>query len=164
MRAPDVVFRVAGEPPRRTAQAGRGAYAVGGRVRFYVRPEAREEEQRMAAEFRRQLPAGWEARRGAVRVAVELVYPATKKDALRGDELILHAVRPDVDNIVKGVLDALTRAGVWVDDGQVADLRVRKWRGNRPRWQVAVWFAVGGAEGAAADVADGLRRQGSAPL
>lgn len=94
----------------------------------------------MLAEFRRQLPGGWTPRKGACRVAVELVYPATKRDRLADGDVIPHAVRPDVDNLVKGILDAMTKAGVWVDDGQVWDLRVRKWRANRPRWQVAVWF------------------------
>ena len=138
--SPDLVFRVEGIPPRRTLQAGRGAYIEGGRVKFYTRAGARAEAWQMLAEFRRQLPAGWEARKGAVRAQVELVYPPTQKDRLQGEELIPHAVRPDVDNLVKSIMDSMTKAGVWVDDGQVVDLRVRKWRGRRPRWQVAVWF------------------------
>ncbi len=34
--------------------------------------------------------------------------------------------RPDVDNLLKGVMDALTDAGVWSDDVVVVDSRVRK--------------------------------------
>ena len=35
----------------------------------------------------------------------------------------------DLDNLPKAVLDALTHAGVWSDDGQIDDLRV--WRSGQ---------------------------------
>lgn len=34
--------------------------------------------------------------------------------------------RRDVDNVLKPTLDALTHAGVWVDDSQVDDLHIRR--------------------------------------
>lgn len=34
--------------------------------------------------------------------------------------------RRDLDNILKACMDSLTAAGVWIDDSQVADLRIRK--------------------------------------
>lgn len=34
--------------------------------------------------------------------------------------------RADGDNVIKGVADALTSAGVWVDDSQVVEWRIRK--------------------------------------
>ena len=34
--------------------------------------------------------------------------------------------RRDLDNLLKGLLDALTHAGLWLDDSQVADLRIRR--------------------------------------
>ena len=36
------------------------------------------------------------------------------------------SVRPDVDKLARGLLDALTAAGVVEDDAQVVDLRARK--------------------------------------
>lgn len=140
-------FRVDGVPPRKTLQSGRGAYIDGdGQVRFFTKAQVRTEAWQMLAEFRRQLPAGWRAREGAVKVRVELVYPLRKHERERlvaagcGDTLIPHVERPDADNLVKSILDSMTRAGVWTDDAQVFDVRVRKWRGVRPRWAVFVWF------------------------
>lgn len=48
----------------------------------------------------------------AVRLQVEfLVHPPTRRQV-------------DLDNLPKGILDALTHAGVWVDDSQIDDLRI----------------------------------------
>jgi Holliday junction resolvase RusA-like endonuclease len=38
--------------------------------------------------------------------------------------------RPDVDNLVKSVADALTELGVWGDDSQVVELQVTKCYGE----------------------------------
>lgn len=142
--APDLAFRMDGIPPHKTLQAGRGARVENGEVRFFTRADTRAEAWQMRAEFSRRLPSGWRAKGGPVKVRVELVYPLRKRERERlegaGDLLLPHVERPDADNIVKSLLDSMTRAGVWADDAQVCDLRVRKWRGARPRWAVFVWF------------------------
>ncbi len=38
----------------------------------------------------------------------------------------LSAPKPDLDNFAKGILDAMTKAGVWSDDSQVEFLVVKK--------------------------------------
>lgn len=141
-RDPDLAFRVAGMPPRKTAQEKgmvADAFAPGG-VRVFTKGPQRMEAWWMRAEFARRLPPGWRARKEGARVRVELVYPLRKSDKCAPGGLIPHTVRPDADNLVKALLDALTRARVWEDDAQVWDLRVRKWRGEVPRWAVFVWF------------------------
>lgn len=40
------------------------------------------------------------------------------------------AVRPDLDKLVRAVLDALTSAGVWMDDSQVVNLTATKTYGQ----------------------------------
>lgn len=142
MREPDLAFRIPGLPPRKTAQEKgmvADAFAPGG-VRVFTKGPQRMEAWWMRAEFARRLPPGWRARKEGARVRVELVYPLRKSDRCTPGGLIPHTVRPDADNLVKAMLDALTRARVWEDDAQVWDLRVRKWRGEMPRWAVFVWF------------------------
>jgi len=46
----------------------------------------------------------------------------------------------DLDNLPKAVLDGLTHAGVWLDDGQIDDLRV--WRSDRLDGCVLVTVSV----------------------
>jgi len=154
---PTLAFRFDGLPPRKTAQQkGMTAdpYAPGG-VRVFTRDAQRMEGWWMRAEFARQLPAGWTPPAGETpaRVRVELVYPLRKTDRADGEELIPHTVKPDADNLVKSIMDAATRAGVWGDDAQVYSLTVRKWRGARPRWAVFVWFEAARRKKRAGDAA-----------
>lgn len=49
-----------------------------------------------------------------------------KNGSVRETAPFWHASKPDIDNVVKAVLDALTQLGVWRDDSQVVTLRVQK--------------------------------------
>lgn len=43
-------------------------------------------------------------------------------------------IKRDLDNTLKATLDALTAAGVWRDDGQIVDLRVKRLGVDAPGW------------------------------
>ena len=61
-----------------------------------------------------------------VEVWMTFWLPAPKKLKTTGAELV--TVKPDVDNYAKAGLDALTNAGLWHDDSQVAILHASKFR------------------------------------
>ncbi len=46
--------------------------------------------------------------------------------------------KPDLDNLVKAVLDALNQAGIWNDDAQVVQIHALKTYGDEPRTEVDV--------------------------
>lgn len=76
-------------------------------------------------------------------VAVALVFtlerPKTVKRALPH-------VAPDLDKLQRSVLDALTTAGVWKDDGQVTTISARKIYGPKPGALVSVYREEGMSE------------------
>lgn len=49
---------------------------------------------------------------------------------------------PDLDKLVRGVLDALTHARIWVDDSQVCELHATKLYAARPKGETGVWIGV----------------------
>jgi Holliday junction resolvase RusA-like endonuclease len=51
-------------------------------------------------------------------------------------EVVPRTTKPDVDNLAKLILDAMTKTGYWLDDNQVCDLRVTKY--NSPIGGLAV--------------------------
>ena len=71
---------------------------------------------------------------GALKLTVRWVYPWRKSErkAFRAAGFRFCDKRPDGDNIAKLLLDTMGLCGFWIDDGQVADLRIVKLWGDRP--------------------------------
>ena len=55
-----------------------------------------------------------------------------KASMLKDSAPTRHAAKPDVDNLAKAAMDALTTLGFWADDDQISILRVIKNYGERP--------------------------------
>jgi len=75
----------------------------------------------------RYLPA--EPWSGPVRVCINVYFERTKELQKKKYPAgaIRHTGKPDRDNVDKSILDALTEAGLWLDDGQVCSGGVEKW-------------------------------------
>jgi Holliday junction resolvase RusA-like endonuclease len=78
-------------------------------------------------------------------VTVCIVFYMRRPQRLCGprhvDGPIAHAAKPDLDNLAKPVLDALTKTQWWVDDSQVVSMWVSKYycsKGARPGCRVVV--------------------------
>lgn len=60
-----------------------------------------------------------------------------KKAALAEEGELRPVTKPDVDNYVKGVKDAL-KSVIWKDDSQVVDLHISKWYSQNPRIEITI--------------------------
>jgi len=117
-----VSFSVPGEPVAK----GRPRFArVGQNVRtFTPQKSARFEDRvRLCA-----INAGVEAIEGPVSLAVIARWPSRKPDLKKGTRPgEWKSTRPDLDNVLKAVLDALNGVA-YLDDGQVVTVLVQKQR------------------------------------
>jgi Holliday junction resolvase RusA-like endonuclease len=60
-----------------------------------------------------------------VRLRVAFFLPRPK--AMKGGAAVPHTKKPDVDNLLKAVMDSMTAAGVWKDDALVYATEASKW-------------------------------------
>lgn len=116
-----------GEPPRATMQQKGERIVCGHVVHFTKRrqQEALEYWESIGKELIVRL--GGKTLTGPVHISVKFLFKhpsGTKKDArTRG---AFRTTRPDLDNMVKGLLDGFSRAGLWEDDSQVVSLQLEK--------------------------------------
>lgn len=123
---------------------------VGGFARAYKAGVDRDHEQTLTALAAPHRPATIPA--APVHVTIEAVLPrpadlckcsARTGVPLRDPSRRWHGKKPDLDNIAKAVLDALTRGGWWQDDALVVSLSVAKHTaalGESPHLRVRVVY------------------------
>jgi Holliday junction resolvase RusA-like endonuclease len=99
----------------------------------------RREEEKLAALIARHCPP--EPFTGPLMLEVTAYLPlphmSKKKAALSLGGALHHVTKPDLDNIVKHLLDVL-RGMVYRDDKQIVSIAARKQYGDPPRWYVSV--------------------------
>ncbi|GGF82936.1 hypothetical protein GCM10010912_30050 [Paenibacillus albidus] len=134
-----IQFTVYGEP---VAQGRPRASTATGFVKMYDPAKSRDYKDYVRLAAREYAPAA--LLEGPLGVAVTAYRsmpkylsksPAKAAAAERGE--ILPTSKPDADNYLKGVKDAL-KGVIWVDDSQVVDAFVRKRYSARPRIEVKI--------------------------
>jgi Holliday junction resolvase RusA-like endonuclease len=77
---------------------------------------------------------------GGVRVYIRLYYTPPKYllQKINKCKILVKTTKPDVDNVVKAILDEFTKFEYWVDDSQVWAITVEKYWAAQPR--VAVYI------------------------
>lgn len=127
--------------PTATAQQ-KGAYVGGdGRVHFFTKRAVMDAENGWADILRPAREAFGPALTGPVALRIDLLFPyvkATPKLIQAIGEWTPLDKRPDLDNLLKALLDTMTRLAFWVDDGQIYALDVRKLRTPSPGLRLAI--------------------------
>lgn len=121
-----VFFKVPGKP-----QGKARPRVVGGHA--YTPQKTKDFEQAVAWAFK---AAGGKIMDGYIKVTVTAFYEITKSTSKKNRELmergiILPTVKPDIDNVIKAVLDALNGIA-YRDDNQVVQLNGAKFYGKEP--------------------------------
>lgn len=66
-----------------------------------------------------------------IELEVKWIYPFRKSEPQKNRiGLIPCIARPDADNLLKGLVDAMTKAGFWVDDSRIYRMAIAKWYGE----------------------------------
>ena len=135
-----ISFTVPGQP---VGKARARTVVQGGKTHSFTPAKTARYEAFVAGVYKSLYP-GAKPATGAVQVAIRAIYgvpkswPAEKK-RLALAELIPVQVKPDLDNVVKCICDALNGIA-WEDDKQITWLQARKSYGAEPRVEVEIWM------------------------
>lgn len=132
-----IKFIVYGEP---VAQGRPRATTVNSHVRMYDPKKSRDYKHYIRLVASEHKPK--ELLQGPLSMKVKVYRPSlksfSKKKAKMAENGELRPItKPDVDNYVKGVKDAL-KSVIWKDDSQVVDLHVSKWYSENPRIEIEI--------------------------
>lgn len=137
-------------PPTATAQHhGERVMKVNGRyvVKYFMKPaqrRVRDNYMRLLAQdiaMREDGIGSVHMFNTAVIVEIDFMFPHTANTRKRDKGKTFPKItRPDVDNMAKGLLDCICKAGIIQDDGLIFDLRLRKF--NVPHGKQGVRILV----------------------
>lgn len=132
-----IEFIVYGEP---VAQGRPRATTINGRVKMYDPKKSSEYKNYIRLVASQHAPK--ELLDGPLQLDVKIYKPTLKSFSKKKKEMAEQGIlrpttKPDVDNYVKAIKDALKNV-IWKDDSQVVDLQVSKYYSEKPRIEVKI--------------------------
>lgn len=124
------------------------AVSIGGHARVHTHARHGRSEAYLVEHLVQGLPPDHVALDEPVSVLIRTYHARPKRLQRRADEGVAawYTGKPDADNVAKLVMDAATKAGVWVDDTRVAVLTVERRYvghpsapGDVPRVELTLW-------------------------
>lgn len=147
----EVTLKIFGKPQQQPRAKVR-AFAAGGKVHAQVYDDKTHPVQAYKAAIRQEAGAmaskhslPWPLdRRWPARLSVRCIFPRQQSHVWKTRPMPAypHVHKPDVDNLLKSVMDALTGVA-YVDDTQVVEARIIKWRSSgdeQPRTEITIWW------------------------
>lgn len=127
-------IKIEGQPTTVTAQQ-KGVFVLGGKPRFFTKAKVKKAQNALVARLAGHRPT--QPLDGPLAMSVLWVFqrPKAMKDT---GSLAFHTKRPDLDNLLKGVLDALEPAGWVTDDARICRFTCTKFYGSEPYLQLRV--------------------------
>jgi len=118
-----ITFEVIGIPkpqarPRVFVNKGK-VFAHSPKTSYFESVKTNAYEQRIKTN--RQLSGALE-----LNIFFELPYPKSMSKKKRTENVFV-ITRPDIDNYIKAVMDAINNSGLWIDDSQVVGLKASKY-------------------------------------
>lgn len=114
-------FVIKGSPSTRTAQQ-RGARVINGHILFYEKPEVRKTNEELYWKLYPYAPD--EPYSG--KLCVRILWAFDKKSLSKTENRTFNCTRPDLDNLAKGTLDVMAKAGLIAEDAEIAKLDLTK--------------------------------------
>ncbi|MBR1673089.1 MAG: RusA family crossover junction endodeoxyribonuclease [Fretibacterium sp.] len=130
-------------PGKAVPQGRPRATIIRGRAHVYDPPRSRAYKRHVAECVLEQSRAGAPHLSGPIGVRIMEYRRCPSKWKKQEQERayageILPVEPADLDNIMKGVLDGITKAGIWEDDAQVVDISASKFYGREPRIEIDI--------------------------
>lgn len=130
------------DPPTQTHQARLRAFRIGKHCRIVkAKPDAKTTAfQAQLKQAVANIKAGLDTEHicdGPVKLWIYFEFPFLKSHKPTGSR-IPKVSRPDLDNMAKTILDALTEAGAFKDDSQVTHLEMLKAYGPTPMVSISI--------------------------
>lgn len=107
----------------------------------YDPPKSKQYKQLIVACVNEQLPTLKLEK--PLKIGIKVYRPiqksiSKKEHTLRANNIHLPAVKPDLDNYIKGILDGLSMANIWTDDNLVCEISAIKRYGEHPRTEIEI--------------------------